>query len=119
MDEISKEDLERAAKRIMEMNAKAARTVASHKMPPIPNFVNLPHSHQEISEPEPEIKKNTETKPEYLKKSSKGTTSIFNLINFKKLLGDSDRTLLAGIMLLLGGEVADEKLMLALLYIML
>ena len=45
--------------------------------------------------------------------------SIFDIINFKNMSADSDRTLLAGLMLLLGGEMADEKLMLALLYIML
>lgn len=114
MEQINKEELERAAKRIMEMNNRANKQGAVHKMPPVPSFVNIPNLNTARA-PEDSQKNTAPLKPD----TQKSGNSLFNLINFKNIFVDSDRSLLAGIMMLLGGEAADEKLMLALLYIML
>lgn len=111
MEQVNREELERAAKRIMEMNSRASKAISGNKQEdskPMSPYVYkeiIPNKKQEdVSDNE---------------KFSKGGSSLFNFINFKKIVADKDRTLLAGIMLLLGGETADEKLLLALLYIML
>ncbi len=101
MEQVDRDELERAARRIMEMNSKA-QSVVSRKR----------------EAPEKEVGRHERPPaPPMIKASPKN--SIFDIINFKNMSADSDRTLLAGLMLLLGGEMADEKLMLALLYIML
>ncbi len=112
MEQVNREELERAARRIMEMNTRAQSAVSRRKQ----------------STPEPSPKLDEDTKGGKHEKPSdsvaplprpKSRNSIFDVINFKNLAGDNDRTLLAGIMLLLGADAADEKLMLALLYVML
>lgn len=121
MDGIDRQELERAARRIMEMNERARsavrsgegqREVTSHGKETV-------GKHEKAAEFEVQ-KKNVLNK----EKAQTGNlpsrrNSIFDIINFKGLAGDSDRTLLAGIMLLIGADAADEKLMLALIYIML
>lgn len=102
MEQVNRDELERAAKRIMEMNSRARQAVgASISAKPSP-----PKHEKEKSQVD-------------IKNISRQKNSIFDIINFKNFAADSDRTLLSGLMLLLGGEMADEKLMLALLYIML
>ncbi len=109
MEQVNRDELERAARRIMEMNSKAQSAVSRRKEIPTPEEETLGR-HERETAPETPITQRA-------KIHSKN--SIFDIINFKNMVGDSDRTLLAGLMLLLGGEMADEKLMLALLYIML
>lgn len=106
MEQVDRNELERAARRIMEMNSKA-QSVVSRKREPTESKEEA-GKHEKQSPPPTISKHHAPTK-----------NSIFDIINFKNMAGDSDRTLLAGLMLLLGGEMADEKLMLALLYIML
>lgn len=102
MEQVNREELEKAAKRIMEMNSRARRAVG------VPGEVKMPPPKHEKEEKQVDIKN-----------ISRQKNSIFDIINFKNFSADNDRTLLTGLMLLLGGEMADEKLMLALLYIML
>ncbi len=104
MESINRDEFERAARRIMEMNSRAR--VALEK---------TQNREKAEAEPPKEIAEIIE-KPQ---NKGKHTKSLFDIINFKNLKGDKDRTLIAGIMLLLSGEEADEKLLLALLYIML
>lgn len=109
MEQVNRQELERAARRIMEMNSRAQsvvkRTVAKEE-----NEQDSPGKQERVETTPPKIIKKGKTSPK---------NSIFDIINFKNMVADSDRTLLAGLMLLLGGDMADEKLMLALLYIML
>ncbi len=107
MEQVDRDELERAARRIMEMNSKAQSIVSRKSQAPKENQAE---AGKHARPPETPIM----NKPRAQTKNS-----IFDIINFKNMAGDSDRTLLAGLMLLLGGEMADEKLMLALLYIML
>ena len=102
MEQVNRDELEMAAKRIMEMNSRARQAVGAPR---------------EIKKPQPKHEK--EEKGVDIKNIVRHKNSIFDVINFKNFAADNDRTLLTGLMLLLGGEMADEKLMLALLYIML
>lgn len=105
MEQINREELERAAKRIMDMNSRARQAVGGTKVP---------------TPPKKEAPRHEKVGPQVdIKQSIIKRNSIFDIINFKNFAADSDRTLLTGLMLLLGGEMADEKLMLSLLYIML
>ncbi len=99
MESINREEFERAAKRIMEMNSKA-------------QLVTKRPKEEKKQEKDPPPQKEI---PEAKRKKS----SLLDIINFKNLLTDSDRTLIAGIMFLLSGEESDERLIWALLYIML
>ncbi len=109
MEQVNREELERAARRIMEMNSRAQSVVKRSR-----NTENVEQDtlgkHERVETTPPKIMQKSKISPK---------NSIFDIINFKNMVADSDRTLLAGLMLLLGGEMADEKLMLALLYIML
>ncbi len=130
MEGIDRAELERAARRIMEMNARAQSAVQRGGEPHSPSRTspqeNSKGRHEKPTEaPQKSANKNglhpsaqLPFKPTHSGGTGRGN-SIFDIINFKGLVGDSDRTLLAGIMLLLGADAADEKLMLALLYIML
>ncbi len=102
MEQVNRDELERAAKRIMDMNSRARQAVGGQAAP----------------EKRPARHEREERQVDIKQKIIKGN-SVFDIINFKNFAADSDRTLLTGLMLLLGGEMADEKLMLALLYIML
>lgn len=102
MEQVNRDELEKAAKRIMEMNSRARQAVGTSR---------------EVKRPPPRHEK--EEKQVDIKNITRQKNSIFDIINFKNITADADRTLLTGLMLLLGGEMADEKLMLALLYIML
>ena len=105
MEQVNREELERAAKRIMDMNSRARQAVGGTHSPTPPEKQPPRHEREE---------RQVDIKQKIIKRNS-----VFDIINFKNFAADSDRTLLTGLMLLLGGEMADEKLMLALLYIML
>ncbi len=97
MDNFTNEELQRAADRVREMQRRAAKVGGGGK--------NLPEKN--------ETRQNTAPAPIPRRKS------ILELINFKNMEIDNDRSLLMGILLLLSGETTDELLMLALIYIML
>ncbi len=111
MEELNRAELERAQSRIMEMNNRARDARERHGSQP---KAPMGGRHQQGSgygeQQPPPIPSKTELPVK--------RNSVFDIINFKSLVGDSDRSLLVGIMLLLGADAADEKLMLALLYIM-
>ena len=100
MESVNRDEFERAAKRIMEMNSRARGALEKTQKA---EKTTLSAAKEDFPVPQ-----------------NKGAfkKSLFDFINFKNLKGDKDRTLLAGIMLLLSGEETDEKLLLALLYIM-
>ncbi len=95
MDNFTNEELQRAAERVREMQRRAAKAGGGNR--------NLPEKN--------ETRQNTAPAPR--------RKSILELINFKNMEIDNDRSLLMGILLLLSGESTDELLMLALIYIML
>lgn len=87
-------------------------------MPPFPNFVKIPDRSDE--------KEKVEQKPENSATVSTGCTqsgsrvgSLIKYINLPEMMKNSDAMLLLGLILLLSSESADEKLILALAYILL
>ena len=93
MDNLTNEELQRAAERVRDMQRRASvvRNNANEKKP------------------------STET----VNKPAVRRRNILDIINFKNIEIDSDISLLLGILLLLSGDSTDELLMLALIYIML
>ncbi len=119
MKEFTNEDFERAAERVREMQRRAYVKNQPRRMPPVPDFVNTNASKMTPpQQPAPEIHNRENTVDHAQHKGSFGQ-NIMRLLNFKNLEMDSDRVLLAGLLLLLTGEEADEMLLLALIYIML
>ncbi len=94
MDNVTAEELNRAAERVRDMQRRAAQAGGKNKPP-----------------------EKREEKPTQMVLPRR--KSILELINFKNMEIDNDRSLLMGILLLLSGDTTDELLMLALIYIML
>lgn len=119
MDNVSKEDFERmkqnASERVMQMHK--SRT----DMPPFPSFVKVPerpNGQSNISPVAPDTPKG-ETLSSADKQSSRRIGSLIKYINLPEMMKNSDAMLLLGLILLLSSESADEKLILALAYILL
>ncbi len=98
MDSFTAEELRQAADRVREMQKRASIRTNSppNKKPPT------------TQNSEPVIEKTTLAPKR----------NLLELINFKNMEIDSDRSLLMGILLLLTSDVSDEILMFALIYIM-
>ena len=79
-------------------------------MPPFPDFVSVPKQ-QEAPKPEPTKKEIAPTR--------NNTNNIFKFLNFSELLKSPDALLILGLIFLLMSDNADEKLILALVFIML
>lgn len=109
MEELNRAELERAQNRIMEMNNRSRDARERH--------ASSQRSNSAGRCPVSGYNEQREAPPQKSEPPAK-RNSVFDIINFKSLAGDGDRSLLVGIMLLLGADAADEKLMLALLYIM-
>ena len=95
MDSFTNEELKRAADRVRDMQRRAAAVGGGKN-----NMIEK-----------------SEAKPKNVAPPRR--KSILELINFKNMEIDNDRSLLMGILLLLSGDTTDELLMLALIYIML
>lgn len=95
MDSFTNEELKRAADRVRDMQRRAAAVGGGKN-----NMIEK-----------------SESKPKTVAPPRR--KSILELINFKNMEIDNDRSLLMGILLLLSGDTTDELLMLALIYIML
>ena len=93
MDNLTNEELQRAAERVRDMQRRAS-------------FVK--NNSNENKPTAPPTKKPTERRK-----------NILDIINFKNLEIDSDISLLMGILLMLSSDSTDEILMFALIYIML
>lgn len=98
MDSFTAEELRQAADRVREMQRRASISTN-----PPPNKKPLTTQNSELAS-----KKNTLVPKR----------NLLELINFKNMEIDSDRSLLMGILLLLTSDVSDEILMFALIYIM-
>ena len=108
MREMTREEFERekdaAAKRIREM-------YKGQNSPSFPSFVALPQP------PEPPPEKKPSAQP--VSPPEKFHQNIFKFLNFSEISKSPDSLLILGIILLLIGDNADEKLILALIFIML
>ena len=110
MEELTREEFEKqksdAAKRIRDM-------YKGQNMPPYPDFIAV----SENSKASPK----TEKPPKHIdtQPASPLSNNIFRSLNFSELLKSPDSLLILGIIFLLLSDNADEKLILALIFIML
>ena len=116
---MTRDDFDRMKQSALEQALKThnSRTV----MPPVPDFVRIPEGKKQNSTefhnpPILEEKKSEETN---VPQKKSRIASLMNYINIPELLENSDAALLLGLILLLSSEQADEKLILALAYILL
>lgn len=79
-------------------------------MPPYPDFVKMPQSEEKPKEPEPK-------KEHCVQKQM--PNNIFRFLNLSEILKSPDALLILGLIFLLISDNADEKLILALVFIML
>ena len=112
MQEMSRAEFERqkndAANRIREM-------YKGQKSPTFPSFVSVPAATEQPQEKDDiNVSKEIEKKP-----SCTPANNIFKFLNFSEILKSPDSLLILGLILLLIGDNADEKLILALVFIML
>lgn len=110
MQEMTKEEFEKqksdAAKRIREI-------YRGQNMPPYPDFITLPKTDNKP----PKQKTVLETAAPCRPKNT--TENMFRFLNFSELLKSPDALLILGLIFLLMSDNADEKLILALVFIML
>ncbi len=112
--DMTKEEFERqkaeSAKRIKEL-------YRGHNMPPYPEFVSV------VTAPQPEDVEQHDRKPPEAKPAlSQKSTDIGGLLkcfNMGEILKSPDSLLILGIIFLLLSDKSDEKLILALIFIML
>lgn len=95
-----------AEKRAVEMNNSYRK---KQNMPPVPDFVRI----------ETPIEKEINVKPAQVKTGVRRPMDFLKMLKLDALKDDPDRLLILGLFLLLSGEETDEKLLFALLYIML
>lgn len=125
MEEMSREEF-------LQQKADAARRIKElyrgQNMPPYPDFVSLPkntrQAEQHTIDPPPAVteKEAVSPTPQVRREPQTGgfmPASIFRFLNLPELLKSSDALLILGLIFLLMSDNADEKLILALVFIML
>lgn len=110
MSDMSREEFERlkkdSARRIREM-------YKGHNMPPYPDFIDLKGRVEEPPTPASDPPRPASSP------APQGPLPILGNLNIRSLTQNPDSLLILGLILLLAGEKADEKLLLALVFIML
>lgn len=110
MEELTREEFEKekieAARRIRDM-------YKGQNMPPYPDFISLPQKPDVAKQKAEPVKKINPPAPMPV------SNNIFRMLNFSELLKSPDSLLILGIIFLLLSDNADEKLILALIFIML
>lgn len=115
MDEFTRKEFlrrkEDAANRIRDM-------YNGHSMPPYPDFVSIPQS-STLPHTEKVDRTNGTSAPITDKKGGFNPANLIKAVNLEELTKSPDNLLILGIILLIFSDTADEKLILALLFIML
>ena len=113
MEELSREEFlkqkEDASKRIREI-------YRGHTMPPFPDFVSVK---KETVNPKLEKPPKLQNEKKDKGKPQSTPLNIFRFFNLPELMKSSDGMLILGLIFLLMSDKADDKLILALLFIML
>jgi hypothetical protein len=113
-EEMSREEFERqkaeSARRIREM-------YNGHAMPPYPEFLRPELSKvQKTAEITPSV--STKPQPKHERRSN-GLENLFGRLSLAQITKSSDGLLILGLILLLMNDKADEKLILALVFVLL
>ena len=116
MAEMSREEFNRlkeeSSKRIREM-------YKGHNMPPYPDFISLQKQEKSIPETVQKVVPPKKTTPEYHSPNNNWLQGMLRSINLSELLKNPESLLILGLIILLISDKADEKLVLALVFIML
>lgn len=108
-----------AVERMREMNSRAQiNHNTSHKMPPVPSFVQLNENTNTHSKIKDTPQKENKPHPLQSNQSANGFGG-FKLPFIDSILTDGDSTLILGLLLLLMSEKSDKLLLFALVYILL
>ena len=124
-----------AVEKMREMNSRAVRNNTGPNMPPAPSFVRLQGNRQNTAQqrqrqstasnrtPSPPketaVPKNSETAAAKKDNNDLGLLSGLNIPFLDMLSRDADVSLIIGLLLILMSEKADNKLLFALVYILL
>ena len=114
MEEMSKEEFNR----IKEESVKRMRELYTRPMPPYPDFISINATKKQNIKPEIEEQNHLEKKKEECIQNRAKNIGFLESFNLGKLLKNSDTLLILGLIILLLSDSADEKLILALLFIM-
>ena len=104
--------------RIKEDSVKRMKELYMRPMPPYPDFVTLKNDQKQNKKLEIQEEKSLEKKKEEGRQNRAKNISFLENFNLGKLLKNSDTLLILGLIILLLSDSADEKLILALLFIM-
>ncbi len=107
MADMTREEFERQKN---EAALKMKELYRGQSMPPYPDFIKLPKSEETPKEPE----QKKERKPQ-----KTAPNNVFRYLNLSEILKSPDALLILGLIFLLISDNADEKLILALVFIML
>lgn len=124
MEELTAEQLSRAAERVREMQRRATAASSGAKNPPQFSYANNMRQNgnkQQKPSQKREPKPNPQpSNPAPTSHGGRGVSGrLLQMLNFKNFEFNSDTSLLLGILFLLSSQEADEMLVLALIYIML
>lgn len=116
MAEMSREEFNRlkeeSSKRIREM-------YKGHSMPPYPDFISLQNQEKSVREKYEEVTPPKKAIPEHHNSNNNWLQGMLRSINLSELLKNPESLLILGLIILLISDKADEKLVLALVFIML
>ena len=122
MAELTKEEFDRLKD---ESTRRMRELYGGRTMPPYPDFISIPKgAAQTLSDKEiPSADYNSQSAKGFCPRSPQNNNSellgLFKNFNISELLKNPDTLLILGIILLLVSDKADEKLILALIFIML
>lgn len=106
--------------RLKEESARHLKEIyKGRNMPPYPDFVTLNHKEEEKVTENYKKEAPKTLAPRHKNNPNFDVGNMFKFINFPELLKNSDSLLILGLIFLLISDKADEKLVLALLFIML
>ena len=116
MAEMSQEEFNRlkeeSSKRIREM-------YKGHSMPPYPDFISLQKQEKSVPEKKETVSAPKKAMPEFHHCNNNWLHGMLRSINLSELLKNPESLLILGLIILLISDKADEKLVLALVFIML
>lgn len=116
MAEMSREEFNR----LKEESSKRIREIyKGHGMPPYPDFISLQKQEKSIPEKKEAVSPPKKATPECHRSNYNWLQGMLRSINLSELLKNPESLLILGLIMLLMSDKADEKLVLALVFIML
>lgn len=116
MAEMSREEFNR----LKEESSKRIRDMyKGHSMPPYPDFISLQKQEKSVPQKEESVNSPQKNYHEHHHSNNNWLHGLLRSINLSELLKNPESLLILGLIILLISDKADEKLVLALVFIML